>query len=173
MRNIIFGVLAIFINLFSVQGGFAQRVQSPDPPKDDKVFGKAYSVPEVKVYLTDEETGGPFAEREVTIKYYWGWDIIKRTAETDRIPSTLSLAIKRRTDVKGVVFLPTLLITPSGPPPPAGAEYSTPRFKYAGISVNDAKHSTYMSVFDAEVNLLDAKGEVHRTVMLYPRPLKK
>lgn len=27
-----------------------------------------------------------------------------------------------------------------------------------------------MSVYDAEVNLLDEKGEVHRTVMLYPRP---
>ena len=75
-------------------------------PEQARVYGKAYAVPEAKIFLNDEEIGGPFAEREVTIKYYWGWDIIRRTVETDRFPYLQSLAIKRRTDVIGIGFFP-------------------------------------------------------------------
>lgn len=172
-RKLIYVLLATGLVLAAKSNGLGQRTAAATVLPAEKVYGPDYAVPEVKVYLIDEETGGPFAEREVTIKYYWGWDVIKRTDETDRVPSLVHMTIKRRTDVTGVVLMPTLLITPSRPRAPAGAEYSLPRFRFAGIGVNDAKHSTHMSVYDAEVNLLDDKGEVHRTVMLYPRPVKK
>ncbi|MBL0241856.1 MAG: hypothetical protein IPQ00_14935 [Chloracidobacterium sp.] len=81
------------------------------------------------------------------------------------------MSVKLRTDSAGSVSLRTLLISPSRAQSPTGSEFSEPHFKYAGISVNDGKHSTYMSVFEAEVDLLDKNGEVHRTVRLYPRPI--
>ena len=140
--------------------------------RKSRVYGQPYKVPEVRVWLTDEETGGPFADRKAFAKYCWGWDVIKRTAEADRMPFTECMEIEIRTDEAGAVALPSVEIKPSRPIPPPGAEFSAPRFKYAGIVVRDEKHNTYMSVFDVEVNLLDDKGEVHRTVMLLERPKK-
>lgn len=161
--------LAVLISVLS-----AQMATSAQPTNDDgRVYGRSYKIPQVRVYLTDEETGRPFAEKDVTAKYCWGWDVIKSTPETDRMPSTECSTVKLRTDAAGVVDLPSLLMSPWRPIAPAGSELSEPRFKYAGLTVNDAKHNTYMSVFDAEVNLLDEKGEVRRTVMLYPRPPTK
>lgn len=140
---------------------------------DGKVYGRSYKIPQVRVYLTDEETGGPFAEKDVAAKYCWGWDVIRSTPETDRMTNIECSTVKLRTDATGVVDLPSLLMSPWRPIAPPGSEFSEPRFKYAGMVVIDAKHNTYMSVFDAEVNLLDDKGEVRRTVMLYPRPKPK
>ena len=157
---------AIFLMVLSAQvATLAQRAD-----KNAKVYGRAYTIPQVRVYLTDEETGGPFAEKDVAAKYCWGWDVIRSTPETDRMPSTECSTVKLRTDAAGIVDLPSLLVSPWRPAAPPGSELSEPRFKYAGMVVIDAKHNTYMSVFDAEVNLLDEKGEVRRTVMLYPRP---
>lgn len=146
---------------------------SAQTTKDDQVFGRPHRVPSVKVYLTDEESGGPFAERDIKFKYCWGWEVLKRTPETDRMPSTVCEEVKGRTEKDGTTVLPSLLMTPVRPVAPAGAEFSEPRFKYAGIVVRDEKHDTYLSVYDASVNLLDKNGEVSRIVRLYPRPKNK
>ena len=158
-----------FVALLTVLS--VQMATSAQPTNNDgKVYGRAHTIPQVRVYLTDEETGGPFAEKDVTAKYCWGWEVMRSTPETDRMPSTECSTVKLRTDAAGIVDLPSLLMSPWRPAAPPGSELSEPRFKYAGMVVIDAKHNTYMSVFDAEVNLLDEKGEVRRTVMLYPRP---
>jgi len=169
MKFLKFLFLPIFVAA-SVCGISAQEIGAAASKAATLVYGRPFTVPEVRVYLTDEETGGPFAEKDVAAKYCWGWDVLKRTPESDRIANTQCISVKRRTDAAGVVSLPTLLISPSRPIAPPGSEFSQPRFKYAGLTVHDDKHDTYMSVFDAEVNLLDEKGEVRRTVMLYPRP---
>ena len=155
--------------IFTANAVVAQQTQKPEN-MGEKFYGKAFMVPEVRVHLTDEETGSPFAEKDAAAKYCWGWEVIKRTPATDRMPSTECTSVKIRTDVSGVAILPSLLMTPWRPVAPPGSELSEPRFLYAGITVHDEKHNTYMSVFDAERNLLNEKGEVHRTVRLYPRP---
>ena len=168
MKYLIFTAF-LFLTVHSAQVNLSAQSAS----KDGKIYGRSYAIPQVRVYLTDEETGGPFAEKDVAAKYCWGWEVIKSTPKTDRMPSTECSTVKLRTDAAGVVELPSLLMSPWRPIAPAGSQLSEPRFKYAGMVVIDAKHNTYMSVFDAEVNLLDKKGEVRRTVMLYPRPKPK
>ena len=163
MKYLICTLLMFFLLSMAQTGTLAQS-------SDGKVYGKAFMVPQVRVYLKDEETNGPFAEKDAAAKYCWGWEVIKATPATDRMPSTQCTSVKIRTDASGIVLLPSILMTPWRPTAPPGSELSEPRFRYAGITVHDEKHNTYMSVFDAEVNLLDEKGEVHRTVMLYPRP---
>lgn len=167
MKYSVFSLSLLFL-LFGVET--AVRAQQSEIVKSEKVYGRPFVVPSVRVYLTDEETAAPFAERDAAAKYCWGWKVIKRTSETDRTASTQCMSVKIRTDASGIVLLPSLFMTPWRPVAPAGSELSAPLFLYAGIIVNDEKHNTYMSVYDAEVNLLDEKGEVHRTVMLYPRP---
>ena len=136
-----------------------------------KVYGKPYNVPGVKVYLTDEETGEPFADRKVVAKYYWQWDVIKSTPETQNMSNIRYLEIEVGTDSNGVVTFPAKTIIPWRPVI-KGAELSEPYFTYGGISVRDEKHQAYLSVFDAKRELRDARGEVHRVVPLLIRPSK-
>ena len=165
-------LLTCIIILFAAIGSAsAQSGNQPDKP-EEVVYGRPYSVPAVKVYLTDSETGGPFADRPVIFKYCWGWEVIKKTPETDRIPNTICKDVKGRSKKDGTATLPTWLFTPWRPVPPAGAEYAEPKFRYAGIIVRSERHDTYLSVFDANVNLLDENGEVRRTVRPYARPNK-
>jgi hypothetical protein len=161
-----------FVLVFAAIGsGYAQSGPQGSLP-DEVVYGRPYSVPAVKVHLTDSETGGPFADRPIIFKYCWGWEVVKKTAETDRIPSTLCKDIIGRSASDGTAVLPGWLFTPWRPVPPAEAEYAEPRFLYAGIVVRGERHDTYMSVFDAKVNLLDENGEVRRTVRPYVRAAK-
>lgn len=163
--------LLAFLMFAGTFSGFGQSAVKNAPP-DNAVFGRPYSVPAVKVYLTDSETGGPFADRPVIFKYCWGWEVIKKTPETDRIPNTICKDVKGRSKKDGTATLPTWLFTPWRPVPPAGAEYAEPKFRYAGIIVRSERHDTYLSVFDANMNLLDENGEVRRTVRPYARPNK-
>lgn len=169
MKYLISPLSLLLFVLFTANAVLGQQTPKLEN-KDEKVYGKAYMVPQVRVLLTDEETGGPFAERDAAAKYCWGWEVIRRTPETDRMASTQCTSVKIRTDAAGVVLLPSFLMTPWRPVAPPGSELSEPRFLCAGIVVQDEKHDCYMSVFDAERNLLDEKGEVHRTVLLSVRP---
>lgn len=150
----------------------AQRTEKGPKPGRDAVFGSAFNIPSVRVHLTDGESGLPFTDREIGFKYCWGWEVLKRTPETDRMPSLMCTERKGRTDKAGTAILPTWLFTPWRPAAPDGAEFSEPRFRFAGITVNDENHNTYLSVFDADVDLLDRNGEVHRVVRPYQRPSK-
>lgn len=147
---------------------WAQSQPEPRQAKD-LVYGRPYKVPAVKVYLTDQETGEPFAERDIKFRYCWGWEVVKENPETERMARTLCKDASGRTDKEGTTVLPEMSITPSRPIAPPGAEFSEPRFMYAGILVRDEKHDAYLSVYDAKVNLLDAKGEVRRAVPLARR----
>lgn len=150
----------------------AQRSENGPKPGPDAVYGRAFNIPSVRVHLTDSETGLPFAEKAIGYKYCWGWEVLKRTHETDRMPNLMCTERKGGTDSAGTAVLPTWLFTPWRPAAPAGAEFSEPRFRFAGITVDDERHDTYLSVFDADVDLLDRNGEVHRVVHPYERPKK-
>ena len=52
-------------------GTLAQQKSTVPTTRSDLVYGRPFRVPQVRVYLTDEETGGPFAEKDVKAKYCW------------------------------------------------------------------------------------------------------
>jgi hypothetical protein len=169
LKQALFMVIALIVMCGPLA---AQRSEKGPKPGPDAVYGRAFNIPAVRAHLTDSETGLPFAEREIGFKYCWGWEVLKRTPETDRISNLMCTERKGKTDKNGIAVLPTWLFTPWRPPAPAGAEYSEPRFRFAGITVDDETHNTYLSVFDADVDLLDRNGEVRRVVRPYHRPVK-
>jgi hypothetical protein len=142
----------------------------PCVAQSERVSGPEYKVPSVKVYLTDEGTGKPLISDGLFAKYCWGWDVLTRTAETDRMMSLECTETKIPLDAPGIATLPAKTILPTGPKAPAGAKFSTPRFKFAVIVVRDETHAGSVSVYDADMNLLDKNGEAHRTVLLKDRP---
>jgi hypothetical protein len=163
-------------------GGIAQRTENTQEIQGDDIVGPQYRVPEMKVYLTDEGTGGPYANRDVVVMYYWKWEVLIRTPVTDRMSNIAELRVTAHTDKEGVVIIPSRIITPKRPPAPEGAEFSQPEFMYLGLDVNDEKHSSGISIYDPGEELscepddddpCEVFGEVHRTVMLYPRPNKR
>src|SRR5215831_10485809 len=112
-----------------------------------QVPGPPYDVPEMKVYLTDEDTKEPFANKEVMVEYFWGWKILKHTPEADRMEILKDIIIKARTDGDGLVIIPARLIMPSRPQAPEGAEFSEPTFQFVEIEVQDTRHNCGL-VFD-------------------------
>lgn len=171
MRHVIISLVILFI----LGVGPAARGQIAEKPTSDpetKVYGKPYVVPEIRVFLTDEETGGPYADKTVLIRYYWRWDVIKPSPETESMSNIMHLDLPARTDHAGVVMVPGGLIVPYREPAPAGSELSEPRFYSVGIIAKDEKHHTGIAIYDATVELRAEPGEIRRIVMLYPRPKK-
>lgn len=117
----------------------AVRAQEPDPQL--MIPGQPYDVPEIKVYLIDEETNGPFANHEVYLEYFWGWDVLKHTAEADRMERLKKITVKGRTDADGMVVIPARLIIPARPQAPEGAEFSEAIFRFIEIEVQDSQHN--------------------------------
>lgn len=144
-----------------------------DPYKNEvrPVFGKPYKTRDIKVFLKDEETGGPYANKEVRIKYYWMWDVKKPTPQTERMSHIRYFEVKATSNEKGFVLVPGITVYPRRPELP-GAEASDPYFYSIGITVKDEKHSTGLAIFAIGHDLSDENDEVHRVVMLYPRPVK-
>jgi hypothetical protein len=172
--NRLFHILIFSCVMLGAYASVPAQYYSPDPHagEERRFFGQPYKVREIKVYLTYEETGGPYANREVQIKYYWKWDVIKSTPETDRMSNIRYLTVMRTTDESGVVIVPAMTIIPTRPSLP-GAEVSEPKFQSVGITVIDEKHSVGLAIFSPPHDLTDENGEVHRIVMLYPRPPTK
>ena len=144
-----------------------------DPYKNEErpFFGKPYKTRDIRVFLTDEETGLPYANKEVRIKYYWKWDVIKPTSQTDNMSNIRYFEVKATSNEKGFVLVPGYTIYPTRPDLP-GAEVSEPYFYSIGMDAIDEKHSTGMAIFAIGYDLSDKNDEVHRVVMLYPRPAK-
>jgi hypothetical protein len=161
-------VLALFV--FST-GAAAQYNEDPYKNEVRPNFGKPYKTRDIKVYLTDEETGRPYANKEVRIKYYWKWDVIKSTPQTDNMSNIRYFEVKATSNEKGFILVPGYTIYPRRPELP-GAEVSEPYFQSIGITAIDEKHSTGLAIFQPGYDLSDDNGEVHRVVMLYPRPAK-
>jgi hypothetical protein len=169
MKYFIYSSLA-FLMLTASLGAYGQATEKPASEMEIKVYGKPYDVPEIRVFLTDEGTGGPYADRSVVIRYYWKWDVIKSSPETERMSNILHIDVPGRTDPAGLAIVPGGLIVPYRAPSPAGSELSEPRFYSVGIIAKDEKHHSGLAIYDATTELHDGRGEVRRTVMLYPRP---
>jgi hypothetical protein len=119
LKQALFMVIALIVMCGPLA---AQRHEKGPKPGPDAVYGRAYNIPAVRAHLTDSETGLPFAEREIGFKYCWGWEVLKRTPETDRISNLMCTERNGKTDKNGIALLPTWLFTPWRPPAPAGAE---------------------------------------------------
>lgn len=171
--NRIFKLLLLLCTILVLRGAAAAQYYREDPYKDEvrPVLGTPYKTGPIRVYLMDEETGGPYANREVRIRYYWCWDVTKHTPQTERMSNIRYFEVKATSNEKGFVRVPGMTTYPARPDLP-GAEASAPYFQSIGMIANDEKHSTGMSIFSPGRDFTDENGDVHREVKLYPRPVK-
>ena len=170
----IFKLLLLLCTVLVLRGAVAAQYYTEDPHKDEvrPILGTPYKTGPIRVYLTDEETGGPYANREVRIRYYWCWDVTKHTPQTERMSHIRYFEVKATSDEKGFVRVPGMTTYPSRPDLP-GAEVSAPYFQSIGMIANDEKHSTGMSIFAPGRDFTDENGDVRHIVRLYPRPQKQ
>lgn len=164
-------LIILFLTTILHAGAAAQYIEDPYKAEARPVFGTPYKTRRIQVYLTDEETGGPYANRQVRIKFYWQWDVTKPTPQTERMSNIRYFEVKATTNEKGFVLVPALLIYPARPELP-GAGVSAPYFTSIGIDAIDEKHSTGLAIFQPGYDLSDDEGIVRRTVKLFPRPDK-
>jgi hypothetical protein len=136
-----------------------------------QVPGPPYDVPEIKLFLTDEETNGPFANHEVYVEYFWGWKVLKHTPEADRMERLKNITVKALTDDEGMVLIPAKIIIPARPQPPEGAEFSEPVFQFVEIEVQDSHHNCglFIDAEDIEEYRGGSIGDFHRTVPIWKR----
>lgn len=163
-------IIALLVLLIALQfAAFGQY--SSDPHRDEArpVLGTPYKTGPIRVILTDEETGGPYANKDVRIRFYWQWDVTKHTGQTERMSTIRYFEVRATSDEKGFVRVPAMITYPARPELP-GAEASLPYFMSIGMTANDEKHSTGMAIFSPGFDLTDGDGIVRRTVKLYPRP---
>ncbi|MDQ3818162.1 MAG: hypothetical protein M3362_10770, partial [Acidobacteriota bacterium] len=126
-----------------------QQGQAQEQEAELQVTGQPYDVPEIKLYLTDEETDRPFANRKVYVEYFWGWKVLKHTPEADRMERLKKITVETRTDEEGVVLIPAKTVTPARPQAPEGAEFSEPTFQFVEVEVQDSEHNCGLFI-DAE-----------------------
>ncbi len=127
-----------------------QQSQAQEQESEFKIIGQPYDVPEIKVYLTDKETGSPFADRKVYVEYFWGWEVLKHTPEADRMERLKKIMVEARTDEEGMVLIPAKTIIPARPQAPDGAEFSEPTFLFVEVEVQDIDHNCGLFVGNAE-----------------------
>jgi hypothetical protein len=158
----------IFVFVTAAAGQYGE-----DPYKDENrpVLGTPYKTGPVRVYLTDEETGRPYANREVRIRYYWKWDVTKPTPQTERMSNIRYFEVRATSDEKGFIRVPGMTTYPARPELP-GAEASAPYFMMIDMIVHDDKHNTALSIHSPGFDFTDENGDVRHIVRLYPRPVK-
>lgn len=171
--NRFFKFALLFCSILILQGLAAAQYYTEDPYKDEArpIVGTPYKTGPVRVYLTDEETGGPFANRDVRIRFFWKWDVTKQTPQTERMSNIRYFEVKATSDEKGFVRVPAMTTYPARPELP-GAEASEPYFMSIDMIVQDDKHSTALSIFAPGFDFTDENGDVRHLVRLYPRPVK-
>ena len=172
MNRLLRLLISTFI-LLALYGGAMAQYYTKDPYMNEArpISGTPYKTGRIRVYLTDEETGGPYANKEVRIRFYWKWDVKKPTPQTENMSNIRYFEVKATSNEKGFVLVPAMTTYPVRPELP-GAEVSAPYFYSIGMIAHDEKHSTGMSIFQPGYDLTDGNGDVRRTVMLYPRPTK-
>jgi hypothetical protein len=150
-----------------------QQIPAQDP--ELLIPGLPYDVPEIKVYLSDEETKEPFANKEVYVEYFWGWEVLKLTPEADRMERLKKIMIKAHTDSDGLVIVPAKIIIPMRAQAPEGAEFSEPTFQFVEIEVQDTHHNCglFIDAEDIEKYRAGAILDFHRTVPIWKRTSKE
>jgi hypothetical protein len=163
--------------LAAAVGAFAQEDDEPDPTTlGPPVEGQSYEVPDIRVQLTDEETGLPLKDLDVLIEYCWRWHIIKPTPETARLGTIRKITVKGRTDARGMVLVPRRIIVPTRPVPPPGARFSDPSFWLIEIVVHDQSHFAGLFINVDEIDKFpEGKiSDVQRSVPRWPiKPASK
>src|SRR5438128_1051889 len=126
----------------------ARSEQNPMQEQDVQlqVPGPPYDVPEIKLFLTDEQTNDPFANHEVYIEYFWGWKVLKHTPQADRMERLKNITVKARTDGAGMLLIPAKIIMPARPHAPDGAEFSEPTFQFVDIEVHASHHNSGLCI---------------------------
>jgi hypothetical protein len=168
-----FIVLLLFCTVLLLRGAATAQYYSEDPYKDEArpILGTPFKTGPVRVYLTDEETGRPYADREVRIRYYWQWDVTKPTPQTEHMSNIRYFEVKATSDEKGFIRVPGRTTYPARPVLP-GADASAPYFHSIAMIVQDDKHSTALSIYSPGRDFTDENGDIRHIVRLYPRPVK-
>ena len=164
-------LIATMVLPYCVRDVRGQQSRTQEQDVALQVPGQPYDVPEIKLFLTDEETNGPFSNHEVYVEYFWGWKVLKHTPEADRMERLKNITVKALTDNEGLVLIPAKIIIPARPQAPEGAELSEPVFQFVEIEIQDSHHNCglFIDAEDIEKYRGGSIGDFHRTVPIWKR----
>ena len=165
-------MIAAVLFAYYVRDARGQQSQAQGQEAESQVTGQPYDVPDIRLYLTDEGTGHPFANRKVLVEYFWGWEILKHTPEADRMERLKDIMVEAHTDEEGLVLIPARTVTPARPQPPEGADFSEPTFRFVEVEVQDSEHNCglFIDAEDIDKYRYGIIGDFHRTVPIRKTP---
>ncbi|HEY5884439.1 MAG TPA: hypothetical protein VIT88_07110 [Pyrinomonadaceae bacterium] len=126
------------------------------PQAPPVVYGKPYTVPKLRLRITDERTGAPIAEREVVVRYVWRWFEYPYPERLLGVWSDAFDLVKCRTDKHGVVSTSEFKVVPSGWYKGRMLMGRKPEFTHLDVSVHLEKHITHVRVTKEELERYEA-----------------
>lgn len=128
-----------------VEDGYGRSQRPP------VVFGKAYTVPKLRLRVTDVSTGVPVVGREVFVRYVWRWFEYPYPERALGVWSEAFDLVKCATGEQGFVEMPELKVTPSGWYKGKMLLGRKPEFTHLDVSVHFETHITHVRVTKSEL----------------------
>ena len=128
-----------------VEKGYGQAQRPP------VVQGKAYTVPKLRLRITDVRTGVPVAGREVFVRYVWRWFEYPYPERPLGVWSEAFDLLKCATDGQGLVEMPELKVTPGGWYKGKMLLGRKPEFTHLDVSVHLETHITHVRITKREL----------------------
>lgn len=122
------------------------------PQKPPVVYGKPYTVPKLRLRITDERTGVPVAGREVIVRYVWRWFEHPYPERPLGVWSDAYDLVKCVADTHGIVGMSEFKVVPSGWYKGKMLMGRKPEFTHLDVSVHLEKHTTHVRITKDELD---------------------
>jgi hypothetical protein len=142
--------------------------RSNNPPV---IYGEPYTVPKLRLRITDEQTGVPLAEREVIVRYVWRWFEYPYPERPLGVWSDAYDLVRCTTDETGVVPVPEFKVTPSGWYKGKMLLGRKPEFTHLDVSVHLETQITHIRITKDELERYRKSNT--DSIPLRIRPLSK
>jgi len=116
------------------------------PKRQPVVYGKPYTVPKVRLRITDERTGVPVAGREVFVRYVWRWFEYPYSERPLGVWSEAFDLVKCSTDGQGFVEMSEFKVVPGGWYKGKMLLGRRPEFSHLDVSVHFETHITHVRI---------------------------
>ena len=139
---------------------------SRNPPV---IYGKPYTVPELRLQFIDEQTDLPIAEREVIVRYVWRWFEYPYPERPFGVWSDTYELVRCTTDSAGLVPLFEFKVTPSGWYKGKMLMDRKPEFTHLDVSVTLEKQITHFRITKDELERYRRIVTLAQQRKLYPK----
>jgi hypothetical protein len=121
---------------------------SQNPPV---INGKPYTVPELRLKITDDRTGRPIGDREVVVRYVWRWFEYPYPERLLGVWSDAFDFVRCTTSKDGLVLFSEFNVTPVGWYKGKMLMGRKPEFTHLDVSVHLEEQITHVRVTKAEL----------------------